>query len=155
VLHRISTLLAVVLSVLLAPTAFTAPLRVKVCLLDTKTGKPLKKTAISLIGYNGIYNYKTTQLSVFLLGLTNKEGAALFTVPDPLPEHIGFVTDATTTARCWSESFTPQVIGQTGAVGPNICSGAPVGMQVKANPDEVVLFAKRFTLWHKILREIP
>lgn len=130
-------------------------------LIDAKSGKPLRKVPVTMFAWNGPSTFPPDNVpkgEVVMHGTTDKEGRAVFHLPQPTPEHIGFsVGTPWDFAGCWRlRDLSPETVLRSGVVAHyNVSQCGKSSVQVSANPGEVVILEKKLTLWEKMRREIP
>ena len=87
---------------------------------------------------------------------TDKAGLIVFTLPNPIPRHIGFSMDAYFNRDCSSGEFIPEEVLKIGAVAKyDFTKCGPTKVVVKAAPGEIVVLDRPLSLGERMTRETP
>ena|ERR1700740_213571 len=130
-------------------------------LLDAKSAKPLRKVPVTMFAWNGSSTFRPDNIpkgEVVVHDTTDAEGKIVFSMPQPLTEHIAFsVGTPDDFAGCWNfNDLSPVAIQQSGVVATyNESKCGKSKVQVIAKPGEVVIIDRKLTAWEKIHRELP
>jgi hypothetical protein len=125
---------------------------IRVRLIDPRSGKPQRKVEIIMTAWNG----KPTHTPDTSIATTGQGGDATFLLSQPLPEHVAFGPPPTDFVGCsGAATFSPQKIIQEGAVATYDTRCGKLNWRGAASPGEVIIFARKLSLWDKILRELP
>lgn len=145
---------------------FTPPAsgqNVTVRLIDAKSGKPLSNVPVAMFAYDGTLMSNPQKKPPYPghneSSVTDAEGKAVFRLPQPHTEHIGFsiVSPAVDFAGCWRlPDLSPDAVLQSGVVsGYDEAKCGKLRTHISAQPGEVVIYEKRLTFWQKLRRELP
>lgn len=134
---------------LLLGVPITAPAQnLKVVLIETKTGRPLrgKGTCVSFSP-----KLKATGIDrPHACGDTNSKGNITVALPHPRPEviHVSVLEDRLVPCFPIPHAFSIAKIAETGIVVPNKC--AAMSLTPAPEPGVIALFAHQMTFWEKI-----
>lgn len=133
----------------------------RVLVLNAKTGRSFPKIMISMSVWNGdfnIYSKEPLPSVKVTLAAADSTGWAVFQLPEPLPQHIGFsVGNIGDFMGCWRLSNdSPETALATGLLAKynEVRCGKSKATE-KAEPGEVVLIDRKLTLWEKVRQELP
>jgi hypothetical protein len=124
-----------------------SPDRISVRLFDGTTGKPMAGVPILLGVPAG--NSNANQLR----DITDSQGTARFSPSDPIPDQINLILGPDV-RLCPSWTFTTEQILKTGVIADNKCRGTKFEYSGHPTPGELVVFARRVSLWERIRREL-
>jgi hypothetical protein len=140
---------AVVLLLLLSVgAASNSGASLTVLLLDAKTAKPISLTTILLITWDekGAAR-KLGQVT------TQKDGSAVLSFTDPLPERIGLSYSPDEVANCSDIAFSTKEILGAGIVARNDCDVAKARLALQPKPGQLVVFASKIASAGQILNK--
>jgi hypothetical protein len=144
---------------LLACLSFASAQDITLRLVNAKSGKPLSKIAVSMHAWNGTLDiHKPSDSKHVIVGATtDADGIAVFHLPQPAPEHLGFnVCCPWDLAGCWHLSdVSPDTVLREGTVAEYNDKCGKLRRPISAKPGEVVIAERKLTLWEKMRREIP
>lgn len=137
-----------------------SPQDITIRLINATSGKPLSKISVSMGAWNGTFDVRKGPYPEQIRMITDAEGRAVFHLPRPTPEHIGFsVGTPWDFAGCWHlRDSSPETVLRSGVVADydeTKCGKRKPKIQVSAKPGEVVIFERKLTLWEKMHRELP
>jgi hypothetical protein len=162
VAYRCTSLVCLALSLLIAAGVHGSTSNLVVRVMDAKSGKPISKVGVATIYWNGAEEVDPHTLShegqVIDHAATDSGGRAVFVLPEPLPEHIGFILEPPMDfAGCSSHKvFSPGEILRSGVISEYDRSKCgKLLWQPSAKPGEIVLFDKKLTLGERMRREGP
>jgi len=130
-------------------------------LINARSGKPLKGATITVSAWNGEWKYdpkKASTKRTIINVTTDAEGRALFHLPQPLPEHIGFlpVPPDDFAGCCCRQNFSPEAVRHSGAVADYDQSKCgELKSKAVPMPGQIIIFEKKLGAWEKMRREIP
>jgi hypothetical protein len=131
---------------------------ITVRILDSKSGKPLKKLLVILWSSELSKDHTPPRFltpDVVLSNATSDaRGVVIFDLLDPVPERLGFSYSGPDLGVCTlGVEFSTAEILKTGVIAKGGCRGLPgVG---PPKPGEIVLFGHPVPLWQLMLRELP
>jgi hypothetical protein len=129
-------------------------------LIDAKTGKPLKSLHVQMRAWDGephvpsrpgptpkVENFQAT---------TDSEGRAVFHLPGPVPDNLGFDFGGPDVLRgCSAKIFLTADVLRTGVIADySVKSCGKLKRQASAQPGEVIIFEKKTTGWDRFLQEL-
>ena len=146
------------LAVILVPL-YGSPLTVNLRLMDARSGRPLKGIKVEIFTWVGEARTKAEgQKTKRVKGqaVTDEDGRTTFQLPEPLPQHMGFLlVPPDDFGGCWGQDFSPEEVLRSGTVANFAPKCGKLKWQASAKPGEVVIFEKKLTSWEKMRREIP
>jgi hypothetical protein len=123
---------------------------ITVRLMDASNGKPLKGVSL---GFE--FTTETGRALKFWNAVTNTEGRVVISLPEPVPERIVISYSPNEVGSCSDVDFLIARVLKAGIVAEYKCNDDKTKWPSKATPGELVLFARRVSLWERIKREIP
>lgn len=148
----------VVFVVVLAATTISLPCiasdqaetTLTVRVIDNKDGKALKGVSLGLVTWDEKGQH-------FLLSaITDAEGAAIFHLSIPIPERIGITYSPNEVWACSDIAFPTIPILKSGIVAQYKCNDRRrLKWTAPPKAGELVVFAKRVSLWERMRRELP
>jgi len=99
---------------------------------------------------------KAEEIVVGVNKKTTKAGLIVFTLPNPIPRHLGFSMDPYLNRGCSTGEFSPEEVLRSGAVAKyDSTKCGPTKVVVKATPGEIVVLDRPLSLAERVAREIP
>lgn len=132
--------------------------RIKICVINSKNGKPLKNVSISLNGPTGQF-LKDDQGKI-VTGTTDKLGEVTLQLPSSLPEKVGLFYaggGACQLVQCSSsQTYRVREILETGLIAGDTCSVGKIKSSTPPpKPGELIIFAKPYSGWQCAMQEVP
>jgi hypothetical protein len=124
-------------------------------IFDYKSAKPMAKLQLGIEGFNGDLSQGTASKSSIVmrtLTKTDKNGSAVVSLPEPLPEHLRVSSFDLFEGIA---DLSPADVLKSGAVMQYGHAKEGQKRKISAKPGEVVIFDKRITGWDRMLQEIP
>jgi hypothetical protein len=145
---------------------FVAPLYassqdITVRLINAKSGKPLGKVPVTMFLWNGPPTFRPDNVTKDVIvghKITDADGQAVFHLPQPLPEHVGFLLEPPMDfLGCWHlQDSSPETVLRSGVVADyNESKCGKLRQQASAGPGEIVIFEKKLTVGEQMRRELP
>jgi hypothetical protein len=129
------------------PTAAPAQ-DLKVVLIETKTGRPLRGKGVCVSFSPNIHATGIDRPNA--CDETNSKGSMTVVVPQPRPEviHISVLTNGLLPCFAIPHAFSVAQIAETGIVVPNKCAAKAT----TGTPEQglIALFAHQMTFWEKV-----
>ena len=138
-----------------------SPQDIAVRLINGKSGKPLQGVSVRMTAWNGPPTFRPDNIpksQVAEHATTDAEGRAVFHLPDPPLEHVGFMLEPPMDFfGCWRrDTLSPETILRSGIVAQYDESNCgELKSKVSAKPGEVIIFEKKLTWWQQLRRELP
>jgi uncharacterized protein len=124
--------------------------KVRVKVLDVKSGKPLSDTRIALAMFDGPLIPRGIRN-----GVADSDGTVVFQLPDKVPERIGPGFVPGYVGNCSEVQFATTRVLDQGVIGKNYCK---MPFQPKdpivVKSGDIIIFAGRISPWRRILREV-
>lgn len=117
------------LSLFMPSQVSASPQSIVVRLVDPRSAKPLSKVSVAMISWSGDLSGRAmigVEPHQRAQTITDAEGRAVFHIPQPPPEHLGFVLEPPMDfSGCWQRSaFTTETVLHSGIVAgmtnPNV-----------------------------------
>jgi len=128
-------------------------------LVSAKSGKPLSKTNAAMCTWNGTFDIHRPPYPerICVGAITDKSGTAVFQLPKPLPEKIGFdIGGVRNFAGCWRlPNTSPENVLRSGVVAAYSEKCGKLRAPLTARPGEVVIADRKISLWENMRTEIP
>ena len=128
-------------------------------LVNAKSGKPLSKTNAAMCTWNGTFDIRRPPYPerICVHAITDKRGTAVFHLPVPLPENVGFDTGGLRDfAGCWRlPDASPEHVLRSGVVAAYREKCGKLRAPLTARPGEVVIADRKRSLWENMRSEIP
>lgn len=122
-------------------------------ILDYKSAKPLKGLHVDIECFDGSLSPGRKATILMRKSIpTDKDGSAVVNIPEPLPEHMRVYSDDLWDATA---DFSPAEVLRSGAVDQYEHATEEGKRNVPPAPGRIVVFAKRFTFWNRVLQEVP
>lgn len=143
------------------PVVHASPQDIVVRLVDPRSAKPLSKVSVAMISWSGDLSGRAmmgVEPHERAQSITDAEGRAVFHLPQPPPEHLGFLLVLSSDfCGCWKRNpFSPETILRSGIVAEyDESKCGKLRTQVSAKPGEVIIFEKKLTWWQQLRRELP
>jgi len=151
----------IVVFTLLFLIAFQASARdITVRIIDAKSGKPFSGIRVAISTWNGTFNIHKPPLPPKHVDVssTNSKGIAIFHLPNPLPDHMGFdIGGLRDFAGCWTlPDVSSEAVIRFGVVAEYNkakCGGAAIS--VSAKPGEITIMDNKLSLPERMRQEFP
>jgi|ERR1700676_357397 len=132
------------------PVAGETGASLTILLLDASTAKPISKVAVFLLTWDA--KGATRKLGQVT---TRKDGTAVLSLREPLPERIGISYSPDEAKSCSDIAFPTKDILSVGVVAKNNCDTGAQSTKVRPKAGELVVFASKVSLSEKLSREMP
>ena len=117
--------------------------------IDGKDGKALKGVSLAVI-------WDEKGQHFLLSAITDAEGAAIFHLSAPIPERIGITYSPNEVWACSDIAFPTVQILKSGIIAQYKCNDRRrLKWTTPPKAGELVVFAKRVSLWERMRRELP
>jgi hypothetical protein len=123
---------------------------ITVLLLDAKTAKPISKVTVLLVSWDE--KGRSRKLGQ---ATTRKDGAAVFSLREPLPDRIGISYSPDEAKTCSDVAFPTKEILSVGVVAKNNCDLGRPKITVRPKAGQLVAFASKIRLSERLTREMP
>jgi hypothetical protein len=121
--------------------------QISVRVLDAVTGKPIVDVPL-LLGVP-IGNEDANKLR----DRTDSKGTARFYLNNPIPDRIRLIFGLEIDL-CPNVAFSTDQVLKTGVIASNTCRGPRFEYSGSPEPGELVVFARRISLWERVKREL-
>ena len=125
--------------------------------INPETGKPVSGMVVGVTAWNvDVFHSMTAEIVAGVNKKTTKAGLIVFTLPNPIPRHLGFSMDPYLNRGCSTGEFSPEEVLRSGAVAKyDSTKCGPTRVVVKAAPGEILVLDRPLSLWERMARETP